>query len=162
MYIIKSDAGQPLREELAKSPQKIIASAFVEFVPKSEISAVSGSATTPSAQLGDEVLATPLSEGSTAPTSCGVLSDSYFEGLQLVKTLVKLMPSWLQSNRSLFDVLVLIWKSPVRIARLNKEQELNLVQVSLLCEPIWNFEMLFKIFKCSHFNFLALILTMGG
>ncbi|CAO2831293.1 unnamed protein product [Amaranthus hypochondriacus] len=129
MYIIKSDAGQPLREELAKSPQKIIASAFVEFVPKSEISAVSGSATTPSAQLGDEVLATPLSEGSTAPTSCGVLSDSYFEGLQLVKTLVKLMPSWLQSNRSLFDVLVLIWKSPVRIARLNKEQELNLVQV---------------------------------
>nr|KYP66863.1 Transformation/transcription domain-associated protein [Cajanus cajan] len=56
-------------------------------------------------------------------------SDAYFQGLALIKTLVKLIPGWLQSNRSVFDTLVLVWKSPARISRLQKEQELNLVQV---------------------------------
>lgn len=130
MYILKSDAGQPLREELAKSPQKIITSAFPEFLPKSELSTVSGSAATPTAQLGDEALGGPPSEGSSVPsTGAGGSSDAYFQGLSLIKILAKLMPSWLQSNRSLFDALVLVWKSPARVARLNKEQELNLVQV---------------------------------
>lgn len=132
MYILKSDAGQPLREELAKSPQKIITSAFPEFLPKSELSTVSGSAATPTAQLGDEALGGPPSEGSSVPsTGAGGSSDAYFQGLSLIKILTKLMPSWLQSNRSLFDALVLVWKSPARVARLNKEQELNLVQVIL-------------------------------
>lgn len=127
MYIIKSDAGQPLREELARSPQKIIASAFPEFMPKSEPSTMSGSAATP---LGDEGMTAAPSEGSSVPsTSGGSSSDAYFQGLALVKTLVKLMPSWLQNNRTLFDSLVLVWKSPARVARLHKEQELNLVQV---------------------------------
>ncbi|KNA06133.1 hypothetical protein SOVF_183880 [Spinacia oleracea] len=130
MYIIKSDAGQPLREELAKSPQKIIASAFPEFLPKSELSTISGSADTPTTQLGNEALSAPLSENSGVPSaSIGGSSDAFFQGLALIKTLVKLLPSWLQSNRSLFDALVLVWKSPERVARLNKEQELNLVQV---------------------------------
>ncbi|GAB2259333.1 hypothetical protein Droror1_Dr00027473 [Drosera rotundifolia] len=36
-----------------------------------------------------------------------------------------------RNNGIVFDTLVLIWKSPARIARLQKEQELNLVEVSL-------------------------------
>jgi len=129
LYIIKSDAGQPLREELARSPQKIIASAFPEFMPKAEPSTVSGSAATP---LGDEGMAAAPEGSCVTSTSGGSSSDAYFQGLALVKTLVKLMPSWLQNNRTLFDTLVLVWKSPARIARLHKEQELNLVQVSCL------------------------------
>ncbi|XP_074308594.1 transcription-associated protein 1-like isoform X2 [Silene latifolia] len=125
MYIIKSDAGQPLREELAKSPQKIIASAFPEYVFKSE-----PLATVSTAQSREEGLAASLPEGSCVPsTSSGVMSDAYFQGLALVKTLVKLIPTWLQNNRDMFDTLLLVWKSPARIARLHNEQELNLVQV---------------------------------
>ncbi|CAL9236981.1 unnamed protein product [Arabidopsis halleri] len=41
--------------------------------------------------------------------------------------MVKLLPSWLLNYRSVFDTLVLIWKSPARISRLQNEQELNLV-----------------------------------
>ncbi|KAK9678784.1 hypothetical protein RND81_11G233100 [Saponaria officinalis] len=130
MYIIKSDAGQPLREELAKSPQKIIASAFPEFLPKSEPSTVSGSTVIPATQSGEESLTASLPESSCVPSTSGVVpSEAYFQGLALVKTLVKLMPSWLQNNRNMFDTLVAVWKSPARIARLHKEQELNLVQV---------------------------------
>ncbi|KAH9611581.1 hypothetical protein KSS87_004438 [Heliosperma pusillum] len=129
MYIIKSDAGQPLREELANSPQKIIASAFPEFAPKSEAVTMSESTAIP-AQSVEEGLTASLPEGSSAPsTSSGVPSDAYFQGLALVKTLVKLMPCWLQNNRNMFDTLVVVWKSPARISRLHKEQELNLVQV---------------------------------
>ena len=131
MYIIRSDAGQPLREELAKSPQKILASAFPEFVPKSEAALTPGSSTPPAPLSGDEGLVTPdVSDTPSAPSS--VVSDAYFRGLALVKTLVKLMPGWLQSNRVVFDTLVAVWKSPARIARLHNEQELNLVQVRLL------------------------------
>ncbi|GAB2282828.1 hypothetical protein Dimus_017364 [Dionaea muscipula] len=130
MYIIRSDAGQTLREELEKSPQKLLACAFSEFVPKSESTNPTGSAATPSILLGDEGLSSPLPEGpSLSSSSSEVTSDAYFQGLAIIKTLVKLMPSWLQNNRSTFDILVLVWKSPARIARLNKEQELNLVQV---------------------------------
>ncbi|KAK9039755.1 hypothetical protein V6N11_014947 [Hibiscus sabdariffa] len=123
MYIIKSDAGQPLRDELAKSPQKILASAFPEFVPKSEAAMTAGSSTPaegPSSQSDSSNL---------APVTSGATSDAYFLGLALIKTLVKLIPGWLQSNRSVFDTLVLLWKSPERISRLQNEQELNLVQV---------------------------------
>lgn len=130
MYIIRSDAGQPLREELAKSPQKILASAFPEFAPKSEAALTPGSSTSPAPLSGDEGLVTPdASDPPSAPSS--VVSDAYFRGLALIKTLVKLMPGWLQNNRVVFDTLVLVWKSPARIARLHNEQELNLVQVRL-------------------------------
>ncbi|XP_049383285.1 uncharacterized protein LOC125847672 isoform X2 [Solanum stenotomum] len=130
MYIIRSDAGQPLREELAKSPEKIIASAFPEFIAKSDASAVQESLSRPSTSTGDEGLGTPQVEASIPSASTNVASqDAYFQGLALVKTLVKLMPNWLQNNRVIFDTLVLMWKSPARISRLQNEQELNLVQV---------------------------------
>lgn len=132
MYIIQSDAGQPLRDELAKSPQKILASAFPEFVPRSDVAMTPGTSSTPAAVLGEEGLVTPLPDTSTpVSASSGATSDAYFQGLALIKTLVKLIPGWLQSNRIVFDTLVLVWKSPARISRLHNEQELNLVQVSL-------------------------------
>ncbi|XP_043814591.1 transformation/transcription domain-associated protein isoform X2 [Manihot esculenta] len=130
MYIIRSDAGQPLRDELAKSPQKILASAFPEFLPKADAAMTPGSSTAPGALMGDESLTTPPSDGSNLPSvSPAATSDSYFQGLALIKTLVKLIPGWLHSNRTVFDTLVLVWKSPARTSRLHNEQELNLVQV---------------------------------
>lgn len=137
MYIIRSDTGQPLREELAKSPQKILASAFAEFLPKSEAAVTAGSSTPPAALLGDEGSSIPppdssdLSSAAPAAASAAA-SDAYFQGLALVKTLVKLVPGWLQTNRIVFDTLVLLWKSPARISRLRNEQELNLVQVCFI------------------------------
>ncbi|KAL2497631.1 Phosphatidylinositol 3- and 4-kinase family protein with FAT domain [Abeliophyllum distichum] len=129
MYIIRSDAGQPLREELAKTPEKIIESAFPELMQKSDASTAQASFN-PSALMSEEGLVTPKSENSIQPVpTSGATSDAYFHGLALVKTLVKLMPGWLQSNRVVFDKLVLLWKSPSRISRLQNEQELNLTQV---------------------------------
>ncbi|KVI08775.1 Armadillo-type fold [Cynara cardunculus var. scolymus] len=123
MYIIRSDAGQPLREELAKSPEKILSSAFPEFIPKAETSTAQGSLETPS--LGGDDNTLPQSN----PPAPSVLPDAYFQGLALIKTLVKLMPVWLQSNRTVFDSLVLLWKSPARISRLQNKQEQSLVQI---------------------------------
>ncbi|KAK2974573.1 hypothetical protein RJ640_016914 [Escallonia rubra] len=129
MYIIRSDAGQPLREELAKSPEKILSSAFPEFLPKSDASNLQGSLTAPTL-MGDDGLVTPQPECPNPPAANpGAMPEAYFQGLALIKTLVKLMPGWLQSNRVVFETLVLLWKSPARIARLQNEQELNLVQV---------------------------------
>ncbi|PON39191.1 Armadillo-type fold containing protein [Parasponia andersonii] len=45
MYIIRSDAGKPLRDELAKSPQKILSIAFPDFVSKSDIVMMPGLST---------------------------------------------------------------------------------------------------------------------
>uniref|UniRef100_A0A6N2NBL1 Non-specific serine/threonine protein kinase n=1 Tax=Salix viminalis TaxID=40686 RepID=A0A6N2NBL1_SALVM len=59
MYILRSDAGQPLRDELAKSPQKILASAFPEFLPKLDVEMSSNSSTPPPALLGEESLVAP-------------------------------------------------------------------------------------------------------
>lgn len=133
MYIVRSDAGQPLREELAKSPEKILASVFPEFVQKSDASIAQGDLTTPTALMSDEGVVTPVPESSNPPSATpGATSDAYFQGLALIKTLVKLMPGWLHSNRMVFDILVLLWKSPARMARLQNEQELNLMQVSLM------------------------------
>jgi transformation/transcription domain-associated protein len=56
-------------------------------------------------------------------------SDSYFNGLELVSALVKLMPEWLRNNRVVFDTLLLAWKSPARLSRLQNEQDLSLPQV---------------------------------
>ncbi|XP_008795100.2 transformation/transcription domain-associated protein-like [Phoenix dactylifera] len=125
MYIICSDAGQPLREELAKSPQKILASAFPQFYPQAKESmAQPGSS-------NDEGLINPISDNFVGPPSVklGACSDGYFNGLELISTLVKLMPEWLHGNRVVFDILLLVWKSPARIARLQNEQELSLRQV---------------------------------
>ncbi|KAG5224365.1 FAT domain-containing family protein [Salix suchowensis] len=135
MYILRSDAGQPLRDELAKSPQKILASAFPEFLPKSDVEMSSNSSTPPPALLGEESLVAPPADSANLPTIPNVAtSDAYFQGLALIKMLVKLIPSWLHSNQPVFDTLVLVWKSPARVSRLYNEQELNLVQVK---ESIW-------------------------
>ena len=140
MYIIKSEAGQLLRDELAKSPQKILASAFPDFAPKLEVVMTPGSSTPPTAVVGEEVLTTPPTDSSNPPSApSAVTSDAYFRGLALVKTLVKLIPGWLQSNRDVFDTLVLVWKSPARISRLQNEQELDLVQVSYLSVGAFSF-----------------------
>lgn len=127
MYIIRSEAGQPLREELAKSPQKILSCAFPEILPKSDaLLSVAASSS------GDENLVSTQSESSNrTSTKSDIASDAYFQGLYLIKTMVKLIPSWLQSNRTVFDALALLWKSHGRTARLLNEQELNLVQVSI-------------------------------
>lgn len=134
MYIIRSDAGQPLRDELAKSQQKILASAFPEFLPKSDLEMTPGSSSTPpSALLGDESLVAPSADSANSlPVNPGTTLNAYFQGLALVKTLAKLILGWLHSNRLVFDTLVRVWKSPARISRLHNEQELNLVQVSLV------------------------------
>lgn len=132
MYIIRSEAGQPLRDELAKSPQKILASAFSEFLPKSDVAMAPASTITHTTLLGEEGHGAPSTDASNVPASTpNATSDAYFQGLALVKTLIKLIPGWLQSNRTVFDTLVLVWKSPARISRLQNEQELNLVQVSI-------------------------------
>ncbi|KAL9690280.1 hypothetical protein QQ045_010677 [Rhodiola kirilowii] len=121
MYILRSDAGQSLREELAKSPQKILTTAFSEVLPKSEVSTASG--------CDETLVGAPIDNSNNPSVTPGLSSDAYFQGLSLIKNLVKLMPTWLRSNRTVFDTLVLVWKSPSRIARLRHEQELNLVQV---------------------------------
>ncbi|KAI3989472.1 hypothetical protein MKX01_022747 [Papaver californicum] len=133
MYIIRSEVGQPLREELAKSPQKILANAFPQFCPKPEpsISAEStmSSITPPAVSMIDESHDTSMPDNHAAPSNPSASSEAYFQGLALISALVKLMPDWLPNNRVVFDTLVLIWKSPGRIARLHNEQELSLAQV---------------------------------
>lgn len=131
MYIVRSDAGQPLRDELAKSPHKILTSAFPAFMPKPEATVTAGSSTATPMSLGDEGLSSvPPSDSSSLPSSnSAATSDGYFQGLALVKTMVKLIPGWLQSNAIVFETLVRLWKSPARITRLRNEQELDLVQV---------------------------------
>lgn len=128
MYIIRSDAGQPLREELAKSPDKIIASAFPDFLPHSDASGTQGSFNHPTPMKEEGHMNQPESSVPSS-TNTGGSQDAYFQCLAMIKTLVKLMPGWLQSNRVVFNTLVLLWKSPARISRLQNEQELNLVQV---------------------------------
>ncbi|KAK3127876.1 hypothetical protein QOZ80_7AG0579590 [Eleusine coracana subsp. coracana] len=125
MYIICSDTGE-LRDELAKSPQKILASAFSQFYLKTD-----AAATQLPANVKDEALTGTISESSTGQSASNMVTgaDSYFNGLELVSALVKLMPEWLRNNRVVFDALLLAWKSPARIARLQNEQELSLPQV---------------------------------
>ncbi|KAG9129909.1 hypothetical protein Leryth_007000 [Lithospermum erythrorhizon] len=126
IYIIRSDAGHPLREELARSSDKIIASAFPDYAPKADASTsqkshISGSASDPLVTRPEDPHPVVKDSASSA--------DAYFQGLVLIKTLVKLMPGWLHSHRNVFDSLVLLWKAPGRTSRLQIEQELTLVQV---------------------------------
>lgn len=140
MYIIRSEAGQPLREELAKSPHKILSCAFPEILPKSDAILSVAASTTPAASSGDEKLVSMQTS-----TKSDIASDAYFQGLYLIKTMVKLIPSWLQSNRTVFDALALLWKSHGRTARLKNEQELNLVQVSISDFIIYAIAFCYKI-----------------
>ena len=125
MYIICSDTGE-LRDELARSPQKILESAFSQFCPQTEVAA------TQLSSVKDEALTGAISESFTGQSSNMVTgSESYFNGLELVSALVKLMPEWLRNNRVVFDTLLLAWKSPARLVRLQNEQDLSLPQVAI-------------------------------
>ncbi|KAG8099235.1 hypothetical protein GUJ93_ZPchr0013g36432 [Zizania palustris] len=134
MYIICSDTGE-LRDQLAKSPQKILASAFSPFYSQTEAAGNQISSSGPINQLSssvkDEGHTGAITEGFIGQPSSDMAtgSDSYFNGLELISTLVKLMPEWLCNNRVVFDTLLLAWKSPSRIDRLQNEQELSLPQV---------------------------------
>lgn len=140
MYVIRSDAGQPLREELAKSPHKILSYAFPEILPKSDAIPSAAATTLPTASPGDEnPVSVKLESSKTPSTKSNIASDAYFQGLYLIKTMVKLIPSWLQSNRTVFDALALLWKSHARTSRLQNEQELNLVQVVLSVSELYKF-----------------------
>lgn len=119
MDIIQSEAGQHLREELARSPTKIIQSAF--FAPVEEIAA----SVVPA--VGTEAGA--LSAG---PGGLRATAESQFQGVALVSALIKLSPDWLFQNRAVFDALVRLWLSPARQARLVNEQSLSLNQASIL------------------------------
>lgn len=74
-----------------------------------------------------------ISDRFTGQSSSNMVSgsDSYFNGLELVSTLVKLIPEWLHNNRVVFDSLLLACKSPARLARLQNEQNLSLPQVAI-------------------------------
>jgi transformation/transcription domain-associated protein len=134
MYIICSDAGE-LRDELAKSPQKILANVFSQFYPQTDAAAAQISSS-----VKDESLSGTVSESFPRQSSTNVFTgaDNYFNGLELVSALVKLMPEWLHNNRVVFDSLLLAWKSPARIARLQNEQELSLPQVAMLCLSVYS------------------------
>lgn len=92
---------------------------------------VDGSMVHSGSALQNESHATTTDNFEGQQANLGSGSDAYFHGLSLICTLVKLMPEWLHNNRVVFDALVLIWKSPGRIGRLQNEQELSLVQVSV-------------------------------
>lgn len=131
--IIRSETGQPLREELAKSPAKIIMSAFpVAKVPSSEDQlalsgpTVSGGIIVPS---NENYIAVQSATASPVQAPMQTL-DVQFQGIALVSSLVKLLPDWLFSNRQVFDALVRLWQSPERVSRLRNEQNLTLNQVS--------------------------------
>ncbi|KAJ3683868.1 hypothetical protein LUZ60_014095 [Juncus effusus] len=136
MYIICSDAGQPLREELAKSPQKILASAFPQyFTTGQNSSALISQLPSSSSSMNEDTPMIPISENlaanqvSTSVVTGQASPEAYFHGLDLISTMVKLMPDWLHNNRMVFDTLLLAWNSPARVSRLQNEQELSLLQV---------------------------------
>ncbi|KAL6045043.1 putative transformation/transcription domain-associated protein [Balamuthia mandrillaris] len=52
--------------------------------------------------------------------------DLQFQGILLVRTLVKFLPDWLGQNRPVLDCLLEIWKSPAHMARLKSEETLHL------------------------------------
>ncbi|KAG0495759.1 hypothetical protein HPP92_000450 [Vanilla planifolia] len=126
-------SGQPLREELARSPQKIISSAFPDFSAQGD-----GSSSQKGLSMNEENIVNPMSDNfSNSSGNLGTSSDAYFHGLYIISVLVKLMPDWLYANRVVFDTLLLVWRAPARIARLQNEQELSLLQVAEGYSPSW-------------------------
>jgi len=117
MDIIQSEAGQQLREELARSPTKIIQNAFPAPAEESPAPVVPAG--------GAEAGAGTAGTGGIQATA-----EAQFQGVALVSTLVKLSPDWLFQNRAVFDALVRLWQSPARQARLVNEQGLSLNQAS--------------------------------
>eukprot|EP00898_Chlorokybus_atmophyticus_P003741 jgi/Chlat1/4368/Chrsp29S04524 len=112
--IIKSDVGQPLREELARSPDKLVMYAFQPILQGLMPVFPGGSM--------DEAIA-------LAGSGPGAESEAYFAGLQLVSTIVKLQPEWLKNNPDVFSKLLQLWRSPARVQRLLNEERLPINQL---------------------------------
>ncbi|CAM6100600.1 unnamed protein product [Calypogeia fissa] len=134
--IIRSEIGQTLREELARSSGKIISSAFshaqISPSPEEAAAAAGLSAVTAAGNIGSAtgseggLMGMPATGGQSAALQT---PEIQFQGVALLSTLVKLMPDWLWMNRPVFEALVRIWQSPARSARLRNEQGLSLSQV---------------------------------
>lgn len=87
-----SKSSGPLREELAKSPAKLIA-LFHGKVYCCALFSVN-------------------SEQFSAQTTQTTTTEFQMQALELVRLLVKLIPDWLPKNRAVLDCLVDMWKSP--------------------------------------------------
>lgn len=120
MDIIQSEAGQPLREELARSPNKIIQSAFPAPAEENPAPVI------PAGGAGGA----EAGPGAAGTGGIQATAEAQFQGVALVSALVKLSPDWLFQNRAVFDALVRLWQSPARQARLVNEQGLSLNQAS--------------------------------
>ncbi|KAG6555625.1 hypothetical protein Mapa_002860 [Marchantia paleacea] len=133
MDIIRSEIGQPLREELSRSSQKIIASAFSHGQAPPSAEEAAAAMGMPTAPTSSGTVNAVGSEGfmgiSTASGTAAQTPEVQFQGLALLSALVKLMPDWLRTQRTVFDALVRIWQSPSRQTRLRNEQGLSLNQV---------------------------------
>eukprot|EP01105_Mastigella_eilhardi_P028048 TRINITY_DN89_c1_g4_i3.p1 TRINITY_DN89_c1_g4~~TRINITY_DN89_c1_g4_i3.p1 ORF type:complete len:3483 (+),score=913.52 TRINITY_DN89_c1_g4_i3:1249-10449(+) len=99
--------GGPLRDELTRSPPKLLAL----FVGRS---------------VSDAQAAAQRCSGVSAPTQA---AEAQVQALGLARTLVKLLPDWLPNNKPIVDRLIDIWRSPQRMLRLKKEQGLPLQQL---------------------------------
>ncbi|KAH7432383.1 hypothetical protein KP509_07G020000 [Ceratopteris richardii] len=128
--IIRSEAGQPLRDELARSPTKIIAKISAQECLAAPKGDDTNAGLTNSVVGGSLVSATDSLvnvQGTAANTTEN--PELQFQAITLISTLVKLLPDWLVNNRPVFDALVHVWQSPARQARLRNEQNLPLGQV---------------------------------
>ena len=117
MDIIKLEAGKPLREELAKSPD-----AWIQK-PDDPVNSAGMPSTT---SRNDTFISAGTVTLQSSAASLGQTTDAHFQGFSLVSALVKLMPDWLYNNRPVFDALVLMWKSSSRQARVHNERSLSL------------------------------------
>jgi transformation/transcription domain-associated protein len=133
MDVIRSEAGQPLREELAKSPEKIIATITVQssLPGPPEDSSLTGPPN-PSDNSGLAPGADGFASKQASGNNSAETPELQFQGIALISALVKLLPDWLYNNRPVFDALIQVWHSPARLARLQNEQNLSLNQVNCL------------------------------
>lgn len=133
MDIIRSEAGQALREELAKSPDKIISTISTqESLPAPMADDPNAIGMPNPAESGAVVSGEGLVSGQGNGTATTETSELQYQGIALISALVKLIPDWLLNNRPVFDALLRVWHSPARQARLQNEQNLNLNQVRLV------------------------------
>eukprot|EP00899_Mesostigma_viride_P026573 jgi/Mesvir1/70/Mv13673-RA.2 len=126
--VLRSPEGVPLRDELARNPQKIIQHAFASMLNESTSvaaranPAAAPSAATPAGQAPGQGQIVPVAEGATGKPG----DVCQFRGVALVALLVRLMPEWLPANPELFRVLQALWRHPGRLARLASEDLLTL------------------------------------
>ncbi|KAL3681984.1 hypothetical protein R1sor_000006 [Riccia sorocarpa] len=133
MDIIRSEIGQPLREELSKSSAKVINCCFSHVHPAPTPDEGGSAIGMPGPSTSAGPAPTGASETfmgmSTAGGTAVQTPEVHFQGVALISAVVKLMPDWLKTQRNVFDALVRIWQSPARQARLLNEQSLSLNQV---------------------------------